>query len=511
MAGRYGYLLEEEREPVPEDFVSLPPQPAAPEDYVSLPPQAPAAPPPELPQPLQTQPTEVVDTAPKTAAYTTSNDVADEDDPIERVKAKLRERLFANDMESLRAKAPTENANLASANYARGGALIGSGIGNLSGNAAAKPDMSYADSLLKQGELDAQKLDKQNAEDTDFNQKLAIASLTDKSKAEKNPYDPELNDVNSAAYKAKVAEMEFASPGSYKRANDAAVASGLPHLDFNRQSIKAKELLSQQGSNDRNDKNNRTKILLQSNSFNHDDRKRAEEFARKLMGKEYDQRLQVDDERRKGNLVERGFLDPSNPPSAEFAKKMVEADIHSGQVQMYADTLDKMIKADVAKGLNPLDNAGIGQVYGLLRDAYRDWAKFGVPSGKDMEMIRDVVADPRDFSALVKNFTQPGYYNSAMQSIKDANEYAAHHYGYGAKGTGSINQPQQPEPSKDDIYKTGMKNRFGDGKGGEGNKPAKQPTAAVKKTPSGKPYAFSAKDKDTQQIVYFDKDGIEVK
>lgn len=495
--GRFNYLLDPVEEELQGNRQLLPPpEPVAEaEPEPELPPEAPPVAPPQ-----------VSDTAPKVAAYATSDDDVDRDDPISLAKAKIRELMFANNMAAMKPKAPTENANRSAATIANAGALIGSGIGSLAGN-VTKPNTDFGDTLLKQGELDASKLDKNNMDETNFNQQLGIASLSDKTKAEKNPYDPELNDPHSAKYKAAIAEMEFASPGSFKKLNDAAIAAGLPHYDFNRKSIKNANLLSDHGATERTRENIRSKLQMQGITLSHDDRKRAEEFARRILGKEYDQGLQIEDELRKGNVAHRGFLDPSSPPSADSAKKMVEADIQTGRIRMYAKVLDKMIKDDNAKGLNPLDNMAIKQQYGLLRDSYRDWAKFGVPSGKDMEMIRDVVADPTEITSFVKAFGEPGYFDRAMQSVKDANEYAANQYGYGAEGTGGADRGPQPAgPSKDDIFKNGVKTRFGPK--GEAAPAAGPAAAGQKTTPSGKPYVTRKGVADANgkivKILYYD-------
>lgn len=402
-----------------------------------------------------------------------AQDDAEPQDPLALVRAKLREKLFADNMAAMKPKAPTEIKDRLFSDLARAGSQMGAAI------AGTKADTSFSDTMDKRSAEDALRQDKVNADETHFNQKLGIELMhPDKAKVDKNAYDPAKADRNSAIWKAIAAEYKAADPVRFAALEAEYKANG-KDIDWNYVSTKPSQMMAQGGADLRNDKNNRTKIMLQINTFGHDDRKRAEEFARKIFGKDYDQRLQLEDEQRKSNLVQRGFLDANNPPNPEFAKKMANADIESGRIEMYANKLNELVKADVARGLNPMDNANIGQIYGLLRDSYRTWAQFGVPSGKDMEMIRDVVADPRDVSAFVKNFTQPGYYDAALRSIKDANEFAAQQYGYGPRGTGSISQPGATGPTKNELYEAGVKTRFGN-QTPPADKPAPAPQASTK-------------------------------
>ena len=468
---RYGYLFPEEREE---------------EQYLE-----------NSPVPPFEMPAEAVPQAPvvaEQAAQVAPEVVEPEEASVPKLNAHTLAQLLGIKREEMLPKAPTPNANRFSADLSRAGAQIAGGIANV------KPDTSYADSLEKRGADDALRQDKANMDETNFNQALGLKVLDNK--MGKGGEDPDLNDPSKPAWKAMYAQYKAGNPEFLSELESQTLAAGLPHINWNKVSIKPNVPYSQAQTNDRTDKNIKAGFGKQTRAFGQQDKVLATRFSMDLdkmsMGDAYKQAGEM----RHSNIVNRATL-PNATPTAGQATIVLRKDADSlvakGAIEELVQATSKLRPEELA---NPFANADFKRMHQDILNKIRVNEQFGVPSGKDMEQLERLVADPTTLSAIVKDQAFDQLRGLANSVARDA-EVTANNYGYdvwgsGAKKVGGVSLP--------DKVRSSITNKYGP-KGAPTGAPAPaaspSPATSGPTTPGGNPYSKKITKKNGT-VVYVD-------
>jgi len=422
----------------------------------------------------------------------------EEHDPLALVRAKLREKLFANNMEAMKPKDPTPNPNRLSSDIARAGSMLGAAIAN------TKADTTFADTLDKRGTEDAFRADKAAMDETNFNQQMGLQLLhPDKLKAEKDPYDPLLNDPNSAPYKQKEAMLKAGAPKFWAKVQESTKAGGKPWVDLNESHLgmKVKDIISQEQAT------GRTALGVDA-KVSEGQKNRDATAERQLVGIQasFDRMgladaYKANEDSRKSMLPNRAKR-PNTYQTAEQAKTVARKDadalVAKAAIQdliQFANTLSP------AERLNPWQNQVVQKKHQDILNKIRVNEQFGVPSGKDMEQLARLVSDPSSFSQIIRDQSFEVLDDLANSVARDA-DITADQYGYmewkwgAGRGAGG---PEVPEKVAGNL-----KAKYGPKPPTPA--PTTTPPAGQKLTPSGKPYAKSVKKK-SGAVVYIDSEG----
>lgn len=321
---------------------------------------------------------------------------------------------------------PRGNDSRLASDLGRAGNTLGAAL------AGVKPDHSFYDNIEKRGAADAAAMDARGDSFTKFKQALMLKVAEDKA-AKKSKYDPALADPNSPEFKAREAAIKSTTSGRlmlqryYENAKASGVAPDLNQIDAK---------ISNFGSWDQSGQNaqmtdTRTRDLHEDQKA-YDQLKRTEEYNRSLTKLGLEDDLKQRAEMRHANVPD--YVPAKDAtPTAEDAQKVKLNNFKSAKVLNLLDEMKGWITQhqDVFARINPLDdpNSELSVIYGKLRDAYRVAEDFGVPSGNDMNLIADVVKDPRK---LLNAFTgrDAGAYDALRRIVSKEQLMYAQSRGY---------------------------------------------------------------------------------
>lgn len=360
----------------------------------------------------------------------------------------------------------TENPNRFAADMSRASSTLGAAI------AGVKPDYGFADNMEKRGASDAAALDKSNDDDTNFKRQLLLRVVQDK--AAKG--DPKLADESTPEWKS--ADALYSTDPRLKAQwlayKSETRAKGLP-ADVNLFQKNAVSIRSQYGADDRTDRGITSRVESREDSQAHAKEMQDREVNNWLDKADVTDWYRKQEDYRQASHPHRAIMPGVQPPSMDTQKKILDADAKADEMKILIRAVRKTVAGlSPTERINPFQNEQLRVQYGLLRDTYRIWKNFGVPSGKDMDMIRDVVDDDRRFINIISNRNDAAL-DTLDGHIGAATDSFAHNYGYGAYGTGGADTAAAP-PSADP--RTIVRNRLMGG-----SAPTPSPAAAAPAEP----------------------------
>lgn len=286
----------------------------------------------------------------------------------------------------------TPNASKLAAGLSRASTTLGSAI------AGVRPNYSFSDGMRKDGANEAAALDKSHDDLTNFKQQLMLRVAQDKSKGA-----PELEDPMSSEYK-QLEAMYMSEPHTRKllteyqaRAREMGVT---PSMNAFVKQVKLNQGMAQGGATERSEAG-----IAARNTGREDSQAHAKEMAEVGVQNSFKKLSFADALKEMGEV--RHAQVPDMPiragasPTTQDGEQVKANNYKTAAVSDGLDALMNYVRAnpDAIDKLNPFgdEKSELSVLYGKVRDAYRVAAQFGVPSGKDMEMIADVVKDPRRF------------------------------------------------------------------------------------------------------------------
>lgn len=336
------------------------------------------------------------------------------------------------------------NASLA-ADLGRAGATIGAAIGGV------KPDTDFYDNIEKRGAAHAQQNDKNAAGYVDFKRQLLAKVATEK--AAKGDKDPELSDPQSPRYLAAEA-MVMSQPrmaalwkNTKTRAKEMNV---VPDIGLFLKQYKVSNAESNQQSEDNSVRNEEAGYKKQNKALTH-----AETMEELRQGNREKNMVLADALKELGEIrhatVPDWSVKPDAHPTVVDGERVKLNNYKTLKVTQGLDRLMDYMKAhpDAFDKLNPLDDekSELSVLYGKVRDAYRVAEDFGVPSGKDMQMIGDVVQDPRRFVNIFSGRDMAGFETLKRATEEERNAYNnAHGYVQPKAGATPAAAPRPQSP-----------------------------------------------------------------
>ncbi len=325
--------------------------------------------------------------------------------PAERPSMRNLAQQYGIDMNDVQPTPRTANPSRLTSDLSRASSTLGAAI------AGVKPDTSYADTLEKRGASDAAATDKSNDDLTNFKRQLMLRVASDRAaKPGTGPLDP-----TSAEYLAAVAHIEGNDrmkavwdrivakskeygvvPDPYRLAKDFKLGTAEGHNQSEENSIR-----TQTGANTRQVKGQG--FIREMDAVNH-----GQTVALRGLDNELKKISQA-------NNADHPFRDFAGDviPDVESAKLVRRNDALAAQMEFLAKKLITEIKTnDALDQKNPLSNRVIAETYQELLNIARDKENFGVPSGKDMEQLALMVADPRSWMEF---FTDQG--TASLESL----------------------------------------------------------------------------------------------
>lgn len=336
----------------------------------------------------------------------------------------------------------TPNSSSFAADIGRAGNTIGAAF------AGTKPDSSFYDNMEKRGAGEAAGRDAAMDSATKFKQQFMLKVGDDKKAAK----SAAMKDPSSPEYLAAVAQIK-GDPDTSKRWDKVvAEARGfgvVPDPELFIKNFKMSQAVAQQGADSRTEKS-------QAGA----DRRMglSQDFRREMVGTEatiriaqtqYQSELKKASEARDAYHPNRIQLGPVDIVDARKMRALdTDAQFILGQIDLLREEIRKHGN-DVLRVI-PGFRGTILSVQQSIASAILRANEYGVPNGRDWEMVYKELGDPTKFVDLVTN-QQDDQVLQAGENIRARTEAKAREVGYGPYASGSGKAQELPKPVAPDV------------------------------------------------------------